>query len=366
MDNCHGKYKGKRIGADRIGSGTTVTDLIDRFFNAYNGARIAEMCRLLENKVLKEEVTIGVALSGALTPAGLGASSIVPLIENGFIDYIVSTGANLYHDIHFALDIAMHKSSPFVDDSKLREKKLIRIYDIVTDFDALVESDKYLYRIFDDKDFHKNLSTSELHYLIGKHVAEEEKKNNAEGTTILAASYKAGVPVYCPSPGDSTIGLNLAAKMLADDTFKCNVDVSADVNETAGIVYDASTTGKNAVLIFGGGSPKNFILQTVPQINEILEIPLDGHDYFMQITDARPDTGGLSGATPSEAVSWGKVNPDSLSDSVVAYTDITIAMPLITAYVLDRCKPRKQKRLFDRRAEILQKLKEKYKDIKLT
>jgi len=356
--------KGKKIPTDHITSGLSVTELVDRFFNAYNGARLGEICRLLEQKALKDDVTMGVSLTGALTPAGLGASAMVPLIENGFVDYIVSTGANLYHELHFALELPLHRSSPFLDDVELHEKNLIRIYDIVMDFDTLVKSDKYLYRLFDEKEFQKKLSTSELHYLIGKHVADEEEKRGLSGATLLAAAYRAGVPVYCPSPGDSTIGLNMAARGMYGGEF--TIDVIADVNETSAIVYDAALKGKNAVLIFGGGSPKNFLLQTVPQINEILEIPLEGHDYFMQVTDARPDTGGLSGATPSEAVSWGKVNPDSLPDSVVAYTDTTIAMPVITAYVLDKCKPRKHKMLFHKRAELVEQLRKRYMETKLT
>ncbi|GMT43071.1 MAG: deoxyhypusine synthase-like protein [bacterium] len=362
MKQCN--FKDNILKPGRIRVGMSVVELVDGHFNAFNSARLAEICRLMENKVLKEDVTIGVSLSGALTPAGLGASAVVPLIENGFVDYIVSTGANLYHDIHFALDIPLYKSSPFVDDLKLREEKLIRIYDILADFDALVRSDKYLYKVFSDSLFHKKLSTSELHYLLGMYIAKEEEKNGVQGTTILAAAYKAGVPVYCPSPGDSTIGLNMAAKGMYDGTF--TIDVMADINETAAIAYDAAQEGKNAVLIFGGGSPKNFLLQTVPQINEILEIPLDGHDYFMQITDARPDTGGLSGATPSEAVTWGKLNPESLPDCVVAYADITIAMPIITAYVLEKCKPRRQKRLFDMRGQLVEKLRQKYMQVNIT
>lgn len=360
----HCKFKGEKVKTGRIKAGLSVVDMVDNYFNAYNSARVAEICRLLERKVLREDVTLGISLAGALTPAGLGANAVVPLIENGFVDYIVSTGANLYHDMHFALGIPLYKSSPFVNDVELKNEKLIRIYDILADFDALVQSDKYLYKVFGDKAFHKKLSTSELHYLLGGYIAKEEEKNNAIGTTILASAYKAGVPVYCPSPGDSTIGLNMAAKEMYEGTF--TIDVMADINETAAIVYDSAQKGKNGVLIFGGGSPKNFLLQTVPQINEILEIPLDGHDYFMQITDARPDTGGLSGATPSEAVSWGKLNPDSLPDSVVAYTDITIAMPIITAYVLSKCKPRAQKRLFDRRGELVAKLRERYMQVKIT
>jgi deoxyhypusine synthase len=139
--------------------------------------------------------------------------------------------------------------------------------------------------------------------------------------------------------------MNVAAMAMRDS--KLMFDVNRDVNQTASIVYHAKSTGhKSSVFILGGGSPKNFMLQTEPQIQEVMGIQEKGHDYFLQCTDARPDTGGLSGATPAEAVSWGKVDPDTLPDCVVAYLDSTIALPLLTAYMLSRTKPRKHKRLF--------------------
>jgi deoxyhypusine synthase len=178
---------------------------------------------------------------------------------------------------------------------------------------------------------------------------------------VLGAAYRAGVPVYCPSPGDSTLGMNIAAISLSGKGDVV-IDVTADVNETAAIVLDSMLNGKSGVLIFGGGSPKNFLLQTEPQLSEVLNIPVRGHDFFMQVTDARPDTGGLSGATPSEAVSWGKINPSMLPNAVVAYVDSTLALPIITSHALTKCKPRKLKRLYDRRGELLEQLKSKYKE----
>jgi len=176
---------------------------------------------------------------------------------------------------------------------------------------------------------------------------------------LLGVAYDCGVPVYTSSPGDSSIGMNVAA--LALEGNKCVIDPNADVNETASIVLGAKRGGgKSAVLICGGGSPKNFALQTEPQIQEVMGIAEKGHDYFLQCTDARPDTGGLSGATPAEAVSWGKVDPDTLPDCVVCYTDSTIALPLLTAYCLSRVKPRPQKRLIDRRDELLEEVRRRY------
>jgi len=164
------------------------------------------------------------------------------------------------------------------------------------------------------------------------------------------------VPIYTPSPGDSSIGMNVAD--LAMDGGKLAFDVSADVNETAAIVLHAKQgDGKSGVLLVGGGSPKNFVLQTEPQIQEVLGIQEKGHDYFLQITDARPDTGGLSGATPGEAVSWGKVDPDQLPDAVVCYLDTTVGLPILTSYTLSKHEPRELKRLYDRRDGMMENLK---------
>ena len=165
---------------------------------------------------------------------------------------------------------------------------------------------------------------------------------------MLTAAHEAGVPLYTSSPGDSTIGMNVAALALAGNQLK--FDVERDVNETTAIVHRAKKSGgKSAVIIFGGGSPKNFILQTEPQLQEIMGIAEKGHDYFVQVTDARPDTGGLSGATPSEAMTWGKVDPEQLPDTVVCYADSTIAMPIMAAYALEVAGPRPLKRLYDQR-----------------
>jgi len=196
------------------------------------------------------------------------------------------------------------------------------------------------------------MSTAEFHYLAGKYVAERERVLGIGRKSILAAAYEAAVPIYTSSPGDSSIGMNVAAKALTGN--KLRFDVTADVNETASIVLSAKRGGgKSAVLIFGGGSPKNFLLQTEPQIQEVLKIEEKGHDYFLQVTDARPDTGGLSGATPSEAVSWGKIDPARLPDAVVCYLDSTIALPIIVSYALARHKPRTLRRLYDHRLAMM-------------
>lgn len=342
-----------------VGKDISAADLIDQVMLAYNGGRLREASQLLAKKMLPRDGFIGMSLTGALTPAGLGKSCLIPLMKTGFVDWIISTGANLYHDLHFGLDMRLHSGSPFLDDVELREEGVIRIYDVLFDYNVLLDTDAFVREVIQGKEFQRPMGTDEFHYLLGKYVSARGKKLGLKDSSVLATAYECGIPIFTSSPGDSSIGMNVAAMALRDS--KLLPDVNRDVNQTAAIVYHAKSTGHtSSVWILGGGSPKNFMLQTEPQIQEVLGIQEKGHDYFLQVTDARPDTGGLSGATPAEAVSWGKVDPDKLPDSVVCYTDSTIALPLLTAYVLSRVKPRKLKRLYDHRDAILGEIKSKY------
>ena len=342
-----------------VGKDIGAADLIDQVMLAYNGGRLREACQLLARKMLPDDGFIGLSLTGALTPAGLGKSCLIPLMKAGFVDWIISTGANLYHDLHFGLDMKLHSGSPFLDDVQLHEEGVIRIYDVLFDYNVLLDTDAFVREVIQGAEFQRPMGTDEFHYLLGKYVHARGKQLGLKDTSVLATAYECGIPIFTSSPGDSSIGMNVAAMALRDS--KLMFDVNRDVNQTAGIVYNAKSTGHtSSVWILGGGSPKNFMLQTEPQIQEVMGIKEKGHDYFLQITDARPDTGGLSGATPAEAVSWGKVDPDKLPDSVVCYTDSTIALPLLSAYVLTRVKPRRLKRLYDHRDPILNKVKSLY------
>lgn len=351
--------RGQRIDPRPIDGTETAADLIERTFLAYNAARLREAGQLFTEKMLEPDVTIGMTLTGALTPAGLGMAALIPLIEAGFVDWIISTGANLYHDTHFGLGLAMHRGNAQESDVALREEGIVRIYDIFFDYDVLLSTDAFFRKVIAGPEFQRPMSSAEFHYLCGKYVHEREKALGLSQRSLLSAAYSAGVPIYTSSPGDSSIGMNIAA--LALDGNRCLLDPNRDVNETAAIVLDAKRGGgRSGVLIMGGGSPKNFMLQTEPQIQEVLGIDEKGHDYFLQVTDARPDTGGLSGATPAEAVSWGKIDPDRLPDAVVCYTDTTIALPLLTAYALARHAPRPLKRLYDRRDAMMDRLRREY------
>ena len=367
--------QGRRIDPAPITGKISVADLIDESFLAYNAARLREACQLFTKKMLEPEVTVGLSLTGALTPAGLGISALIPLIKAGFVDWIISTGANLYHDTHFGIGLAMHQGSAQISDIVLREEEVVRIYDIFFDYSVLLDTDAFFRKIIAAKEFQRAMSTAEFHYLCGRYVHERERKLGIKDKSLLAVAYEYAVPIYTSSPGDSSIGMNVAAKALQGNLLA--FDPSLDVNETAAIVLFSKRRalgvngaagkkqkGRSAVFILGGGSPKNFLLQTEPQIQEVLGIDERGHDYFLQVTDARPDTGGLSGATPGEAVSWGKVDPDRLPDAVVCYLDSTVALPLITAYALARHEPRKPKRLYDHRAEFMKLLLTEYKKSK--
>jgi deoxyhypusine synthase len=355
------KYlSGQRILPKNLTGREKLADIVDHSFLAYNSARLKEGCRLFVDKMLEPDVTIGMSLSGALTPAGLGCSSIVPLIKAGFVDWIVSTGANLYHDLHFALNYPVHAGSFAMDDTELRSNDIVRVYDVLLGYsDCLMATDEVLRGILIQPEFQKEMGTAELHYLLGRYAAEWERKAGLKDVSVLAAAYRAGVPCYTSSPGDSTIGMNVAGVELRGN--KLRINPSVDVNETTAFVLAAKRAGgKSAVVLWGGGSPKNFMLQTEPQIQEVLRIKEYGQDYFLQVTDARPDTGGLSGATPSEAVSWGKVDPTRLPDAVVCYTDTTIAMPILTHYALARHKPRKLRRLYAQRETMVEALAKEY------
>jgi deoxyhypusine synthase len=365
MTDCPNKrdyLSGRRIRPEAIGTGWSTTDLIDKTFNAYNAGRVKDACRLLVSRYSQADVTVGLSLAGALTPAGM-QSSIIALMDHGFVDWIVTTGANMYHDLHYAFDLPLFEGSPNVDDCDLRRAGVTRIYDVLFDYeDVLMETDRRLRSILVRPEFQKEMGTQEFYGLLGRVADERERRNGTGKVSILASAYRNGIPVFTSSPGDSTIGMNVAGLELLSDRFKLKINPSIDVNESTAIVLNAKKRerGKTGVILVGGGSPKNFMLQTEPQIQEILRIKEAGQDYFIQITDARVDTGGLSGATPKEAVTWGKVDPDSVESSIIVYADCTIVLPLVTAYVLENADAKPMRRLYDRREELFVMLREEY------
>lgn len=346
----------KKIKPQAVQSEMSTAELIDNTFLAYNAGRLREACQLFVQKYTREDVLVGLSLSGALTPAGIGTSCLIPLMERGLLDWIVSTGANLYHDLHYSLGKSLYQGSPFHDDRELKKQGLIRIYDIVFDYEVLLSTDEFIRNVVSADEFKKEMGTAELHYLLGKYVDERENQLGVKSKSILSTAYEYDIPIYTSSPGDSSIGMNVSAVSFENKGPK--IDPHIDVNETAALVYNTKKQKhKSGILVLGGGSPKNFVLQTEPHIQEILGLEETGHDYFIQITDARPDTGGLSGATPNEAVSWGKIDPIALPHAVVVYADITIVLPLLTLYVISKQRKREHKRLYPKRKELFLKMR---------
>ena len=355
---------GKKIKARKLRKNLKVSELVKDFFQAYNSARLGEACRLLTEKMLdpKRDVTLGITLAGALTPAGM-SGQIVSMMEKGFIDFIISTGANLYHDTHFALNFPLYKGMWQADDATLWKHGVVRIYDTFLTTDTLLNTDRFTQKILLDKKAPRGaISSSEFHYYIGKKLLKEAPNPQ---TSILAQAAKFNIPVYTSSPGDSTYGMDLAAynkatnkKFRRRGEIDLHINPNIDVKETAAIVMAAK---ENGAIILGGGSPKNFYMQTQPFLWECLGIERGGHDYFIQITMDSPQWGGLSGATPQEAVSWGKINPNELQNTVVVYADVTLATPILFSYAIEKAKPRKQKKLYLKRKKLVYNLEKESK-----
>ncbi|MGH9331243.1 MAG: deoxyhypusine synthase family protein, partial [Vicinamibacterales bacterium] len=322
-----------------------VRRLIDEGFQAFNAARLGEACRIFTEKMLlpEHDTTIGLTMAGAMTPAGLGGC-VVELMERGLVDFVISTGANLYHDLHYALNFTLHRGSPFVNDVELYEEGVIRIYDVLFPATVLLETDAYIREFLVRWGVNGPVSTAQLHYALGRDLLERQPGCQEHSVVAAAAAY--GVPMYTSSPGDSSIGMNIAFHELMNDSALM-IDPNRDVNEVCAIILAGR---KNGCVILGGGSPKNFYLQGQPTLWEVYGIPKGGNEFFIQITTDQVVWGGLSGATPSEAVSWGKVNPGVLPDTVVAYCDSTIAFPLFCEYALaSKHDRRARKELYHKR-----------------
>ena len=354
QDSSRKKHlSGKPIRYYRPKGSPEIRHLVEEGFQAFNAARIGEACRIFTDKMLlpENDTTIGLTVAGALTPAGLGGC-IVELMNRGLVDFVISTGANLYHDLHYALNFTLHRGSPFVNDVELYDEGVIRIYDVLFPASVLLETDAYVRDFLVRSGLDGPVSTSELHYRLGLDLLERQP--GCEEYSVVAAAAKAGVPIFTSSPGDSSIGMNVAFHELMNDSHLM-VDPNKDVNEVCAFILAGT---KNGCVILGGGSPKNFYLQGQPTLWEVYGIPKGGNEYFIQITTDSVVWGGLSGATPAEAVSWGKVNPGVLPDTVVAYCDSTIAFPIFCEYVVGSPTGRRPlKRLIDKRSELVASLR---------
>ena len=345
------EFHGKDIPHIKLDPKMTIEDLVNVFASSgYNGRQLGDAAKLYA-KMIEEDTTICLTVSGAMTPVGFGGI-IKTLIERGFVDWIVTTGANVYHEDHFAWGLPVKQGSFNVDDMKLYENEIVRIRDVYIKFNETLEAqDQLIQKMFGDDFPDVSFTTAEFCNLMGR--LSKEKAKHPEKSFITSA-YDYDVPVYISTIKDSSLALNLAVHRLAGKVY--NLDFVREIIEQAAIIHDSKKSG---ILELGGGVPKNTAQQTGPLLDQILKRADGGQDYIIQITDARPDTGGLSGATLQEGKSWGKVQ-DAHNGMVTVYADATIVFPILALYVLSNQKSRKPKRLYKKLDKLYKNLSDDY------
>ena len=354
MNHDRHSFSGKKIDPPEISANMSISEMIDLFRNTgYNARRLAEAADILK-KMVESNATICLTISGALTPIGFG-KMIATMIENGFVDWIVTTGANAYHDLHFAYDLPVRQGHFDVDDDILYSKQIVRIYDVyIKEYGTLQSQDviiqKNIQKIYQKDIDIQNGSTADLSYQIGKEAYEKSKSPEK---SFMASAFKANVPIYMPALSDSSIGLNMLPSMLDG---KKSINPIKDIAESTAILWKSKISGGFEL---GGGVPKNFFQQTGPALYQILKIKEGGHDFIVQITDARPDTGGLSGATLQEGKSWGKIKT-SHKGNVIVYGDSSVYFPMLCSYLLSECKPRERKQIFKEKDLWVEEMKRQY------
>ncbi len=343
-------FSGKRIPHVEIRPNMTVSELIDLFASAgYNARKLGEAAELFY-KMIDDNATICLTISGAMTPLGYGGL-IKELIERGFVDWIISTGANIYHEEHFAWDLPVRQGHYDVDDDVLHNKDIVRIYNVyIRGEGTLHAQDRVLQEAFNNGLQDRPFTTAEFSHVLGKHT----KKSKFPDKSFIAAAYDYDVPVYISTLKDSSLALDLIPLRLEGKRFL--LDIIREITEQAAIVYSSSKSG---ALEIGGGVPKNTVQQTGPALDQILQVNHGGLDYIIQLTDARPDTGGLSGATLQEGKSWGKVKT-SHENLITVYGDASISFPLLCLYAISKHKPRQPKRLYSKLDQYYEKLKSIY------
>jgi deoxyhypusine synthase len=273
-------------------------------------------------KMLADECVIMMGMSGAMVPAGM-RKLVVRMIEHRLIDCLVSTGANFFHDLHETLGYTHYQGNPALDDVVLGENLIDRMYDVLADEEKFREHDLWIGEFAAQLDQSRAYTTREFLYRLGLELAKD-----AEEEGILTAAAKAGVPLFCPAIGDSSIGIGIACNRHGGGNSLL-FDVIGDVAESTYLTRAARRTG---VIYFGGGTPKNFIQQT-EVTGMLVKYGVTGHTYAIQCVTDAPHWGGLSGCTFEEAQSWGKIAKDAMM--VTCHCDSTIAMPILVSALLE-------------------------------
>lgn len=328
-------------------------EVITQMFPAYVGRQERTAYELMRRSVT-EGHCVFLTFSGAMTPAGLHQSSIIPLIERGLIDCITTTGANLYHDAHRVIGHRVREIEPNAGDLQYRLARIIRIYDLGFWEETLLETDKLFSAILRKPEFQRKMTTTELHYLLGKNIFEIEKALGITTPCLLSVAYKYGVPIFVGAVQDGSIFLNIVKlKRMYGADFKLEIDVNDDVFEMGAMQYHCFGRLKKpmAIWILGGGVPKNYTLQGEPLLDQILGVPTHGFDIDVQFCVDPVDNGALSSCPAGEGHTWGKVSAESVEyGSIYCHADVTAVFPWLTYALLSDPKiHRKPRRLYDAR-----------------
>lgn len=323
-------------------------ELLESAFPAFVGRQIRTGWELMARSI-EQDATVFATMSGAMTPAGIHQSCIIPMIENGLIDVLTTTGANLYHDAHRVIGHRIHEIRPDAGDAMLRRERIIRIYDLGFDEQVLLDTDAIFANIMMRPEFQRPMTTAETNYLLGRHLHRLETELGVSRPCLLSACYQAGVPVFVGAPQDGSIFLNaVELKALLGDEFTHALDASADVHAMAALQWKMQRAGRTAVWIFGGGVPKNYTLQGEPILSQIFRLDARGFDIDVQICVDPVDNGALSSCPAGEGHTWGKVSVECAeSSSVYVHCDVTAVLPWLVCALLATDHTRPGKRLYD-------------------
>jgi deoxyhypusine synthase len=301
---------------------------------------------------VQEDAAVFLTLSGAMTPAGLHQSCLIPLIERGLVSALTTTGANLYHDAHRIIGHALREVNPNAGDLQLRMARIIRIYDIGFWEEALLDTDRLFSALMIEPEYQRKMTTPEFHFLLGRDIGAMEKALGVKQPSLLSTCAKHAVPIFVGAVQDGSIFLNaVKLKRLFPETFKFEIDINDDVFAMAAIQHFARHHGSKriAIWILGGGVPKNYTLQGEPLLDQILQVPTTGFDIDVQFCVDPVDNGALSSCPAGEGHTWGKVSVEAVeTGSVYVHTDVTAVFPWLTHALLgEKGSKKKPKRLFD-------------------
>jgi deoxyhypusine synthase len=336
------------------------TDIIANMFNAYVGRQERTAFELMQRSS-KDDCCTFLTMSGAMTPAGLHQSCVIPLIERGLVDCLTTTGANLYHDAHRVIGHRIREIDPNAGDLQYRLARIIRIYDLGFWEETLLETDKLFSALLLKPEYQRKMTTTELHWLLGKDISEMEEALGITSPSLLSTCYRFGVPIFVGAVQDGSIFLNIVKlKRLYGQDFKLEIDVNDDVFEMGAMQFHCFGTLKKkmAIWILGGGVPKNYTLQGEPLLDQILGVPTHGFDFDVQFCVDPVDNGALSSCPAGEGHTWGKVSAESVQyGSMYVHCDVTAVFPWLTyALLTDARVHRAPRRLYDARAKAVENL----------